>query len=223
MAMTVGEVLERLEALGDERVRARNRRLGAGDEQFGVTLGEIRKVAKSLGRDHDLARELWKTGTLEARLLAILLLEPKRLSAKELDALVRSARFAQLADWLNAYVVKQHPDKEVLRERWLHDDDPWAARAGWDLTAQRVGRSPEGIELAALLDRLEAELAAADPAVQWTMNTTLAGIGIHHAQHRERAVAIGEALGVYRDYPAPKGCTSPFAPLWIGEMVRRQG
>jgi 3-methyladenine DNA glycosylase AlkD len=223
MAMTVGQVLERLEALGDERVRARNRRLGAGDEQFGVKLGEIRKVAKSLGRDHDLALELWKTGNHEARLLAILLLEPKRLSAKELDALVRSARFAQLADWLNAYVVKQHPEEEVLREPWLHDDDPWAARAGWDLTSQRVGRSPEGLDLAALLDRIEAELAAADPAAQWTMNTTLASIGIHHAQHRERAVAIGEALGVYRDYPVPKGCTSPFAPLWIGEMVRRQG
>jgi 3-methyladenine DNA glycosylase AlkD len=222
MGTTVAQVLERLEALGDEKVRARNRRLGAGDEQFGVKLGEIRKVAKSLGADHDLALELWKTGNLDARLLSILLLEPKRLGAKELDALVRSARFAQLADWLNAYVVKQHPEKEVLRERWMHDDDPWAARAGWDLTAQRVGRSPDGLDLTALLDRLEAELAAADPAAQWTMNTTLAGIGIHHAQHRERAVAIGEALGVYRDYPVPKGCTSPFAPLWIAEMVRRK-
>jgi hypothetical protein len=30
-------------------------------------------------------------------------------------------------------------------------------------------------------------------------------------------------LGVYRDYPVSRGCTSPFAPLWINEMVRRQG
>lgn len=36
-------------------------------------------------------------------------------------------------------------------------------------------------------------------------------------------MAIGEALGVYRDYPVSKGCTSPFAPIWINEMVRRQG
>ena len=35
------------------------------------------------------------------------------------------------------------------------------------------------------------------------------------------AVAIGEELGVYRDYPVSKGCTSPYAPIWIGEMVRR--
>ena len=37
-----------------------------------------------------------------------------------------------------------------------------------------------------------------------------------------RALAIGEKLGIYRDYPVSKGCTSPFAPIWINEMVRRQ-
>ncbi|MHC4427074.1 MAG: DNA alkylation repair protein, partial [Planctomycetota bacterium] len=47
-------------------------------------------------------------------------------------------------------------------------------------------------------------------------------IGIHFPDHRERAIAIGETLGVYRDYPVSKGCTSPFAPIWINEMVRRQ-
>jgi 3-methyladenine DNA glycosylase AlkD len=63
----------------------------------------------------------------------------------------------------------------------------------------------------------------AAPEVQWTMNTALAEIGIHHPKHRKRTLAIGEALGVYRDYPVSKGCTSPFAPIWINEMVSRQG
>jgi 3-methyladenine DNA glycosylase AlkD len=221
--MTVTEALARLEALGDEKVRARNRRLGAGDAQFGAKLGDVRKLAKAIGTDHELALALWATANLEARLLAILVLEPQRLSSVELDAMVRSARFGQLADWLNATVVKQYPEKEALRGGWMADGDPWAARAGWDLTAQRIARSPEGLDLGALLDRIEEQLAAADPATQWTMNNALAAIGIHHAEHRARAVAIGEALGVYRDYPVSKGCTSPFAPIWIGEMVRRQG
>lgn len=54
------------------------------------------------------------------------------------------------------------------------------------------------------------------------MNACLAGIGIHVPRHRRRAIAIGAKLGLYRDYPASKGCTSPFAPIWIDEMVRRQ-
>lgn len=220
--MTLKEALARLEALGDEKMRAQNSKRGAGNNQFGVLLGDIRKLAKEIKTDHELALALWETGNLDARLLAILVMKPKNLSADEMDRMVRSANFAQLADWLNSYVVKNHPAKETLRERWMADDDPWAARAGWSLTSERIGKSPKGLDLPALLDRIESEMPDAAPEAQWTMNFCLAGIGIHFPEHRERALAIGERLGIYRDYPVSKGCTSPFAPIWINEMVRRQ-
>jgi 3-methyladenine DNA glycosylase AlkD len=220
--MTLKETLAQLEALGDEKVRAYNIRNGAGKNQFGVKLGDIRKLAAKIRVDHELALALWKTGNLDARLLAILILVPKKLSAEEMDRMVRSADVAQLAEWLLNYVVKKHPEKEVLRQEWMADDDPWAARAGWGLTSERIGRSPEGLALPALLDRIEAEMQDAPAPAQWTMNNCLAGIGIHFPQHRKRAIAIGERLGIYRDYPVSKGCTSPFAPIWIQEMVRRQ-
>jgi hypothetical protein len=51
----------------------------------------------------------------------------------------------------------------------------------------------------------------------------LAEIGIYFPKLRKRAHAIGEKLGLDRDYPCSKGRTSPFAPIWINEMVRRQG
>ena len=137
--------------------------------------------------------------------------------------MVRSVTFAHVADWLNSYVVKQHPDKETLRRDWMATDDRWAARAGWGLTAERVVKSPEGLDLPALLDRIESELETADPVVQWTMNSTLAEIGIHFPKFRKRAITIGQTLGIYRDYPVSKGCTSPFAPVWINAMVSRQG
>jgi 3-methyladenine DNA glycosylase AlkD len=66
-------------------------------------------------------------------------------------------------------------------------------------------------------------MGSAAPAAQWTMNSCLAQIGIHFPTHRKRAIGIGEKLGIYRDFPVSKGCTSPFAPIWIGEMVKRQG
>jgi 3-methyladenine DNA glycosylase AlkD len=221
--MTVKDALKQLKALGNEKVRARNVKSGAGDNQFGVMLGDIRKLAEKIGPDHELALSLWETGNIDAQLLATLLIKPKSLSAEEMDRMVRSISFVQVADWLNAYVVKQHPHKETLRQKWMVTKDRWAARAGWSLTSERVQKNPEGLDLPALLDRIESEMGKADPAVQWTMNGTLAGIGIHFAKYRKRALAIGEALGVYRDYPVSKGCTSPFAPIWITEMVRRQG
>ena len=221
--MTLKAALAQLESLGNEKVRAQNRKNGAGANQFGVRHGDIRKLAAKIKTDDKLAIALWDTGNLDAQLLAILLLTPSNLSRKEMDGMVRSIAFVQVADWLNSYVVKNHPDKESLRQAWMDDDDPWAARAGWSLTSGRVAREPAGLDLPALLDRLEAEMGSADSRVQWTMNSCLAGIGIHFPKHRKRAIAIGEKLGIYSDYPVSKGCTSPFAPIWINEMVRRQG
>ena len=223
MATNLEDALGQLKALGNEKVRAHNEKNGAGDDQFGVRLGDIRTLAGKIKTDHQLAIALWATGNVDARLLAILVVKPKSLSRDELDRMVRSADFVQVADWLNAYVVKNHPDRESLRQSWMRDGDSWAARAGWSLTAGRVAREPAGLDLPALLDRLESEMGRAAPEVQWTMNSCLAGIGIHFPEHRSRAVAIGERLGIYRDYPVSKGCTSPFAPIWIDEMVRRQG
>lgn len=220
--MTLKETLARLKSLGDENVRAHNKKYGAGEEQFGVRHGDIRKLAASIKTDHKLALKLWDTGNVDAQLLAILLMKPKDLSADEVDRLVRSVASAHVADWFSSYVVKNHPDKEALRQQWMKADHPWAARAGWSATSDRIAKSPEGLDLSALLDRLESEMADAAPEVQWTMNFCLAGIGIHFPQHRRRALALGEKLGIYRDYPVSKGCTSPFAPIWINEMVRRQ-
>ena len=222
MAMTLKDTLTQLEALGNEKVRAQNKKNGAGDNQFGVRLGDIRKLAAQLKTNHELAVALWDTENIDARLLAILLVKPKNLSRDEMDRMVRSANFVQVADWLNAYVVKSHPDKESLRQSWMEEDDPWAARAGWNLTSERIAKNPDGLDLPALLDRIESEMGNAAPEVQWTMNFCLAGIGIHIPKHRKRAIAIGESLGIYRDYPVSKGCTSPFAPIWINELVRRQ-
>jgi 3-methyladenine DNA glycosylase AlkD len=221
--MTLNETLKQLKALGNEKTRAHNARWGAGANQFGVKHGDIRALAKKTDSDRALALSLWKTGNVDAQLLAVLLVKPKDLSAEEVDRLVRSISFAHVADWLIAYVVKQHADKETLRQEWMADDDRWAARAGWSLTAERVVKGPEGLDLPGLLDRIESEMGNADPVAQWTMNSALAEIGIHFPKLRKRAIAIGEKLGVYRDYPVSKGCTSPFASIWINFMVSRQG
>ena len=220
--MTLSDTLEHLKALGDDKVRTRNSGNGAGDNQYGVKLSDIRKVAKKLKSNHQLAIELWKTGNIDARFLATLVIEPGALSAAEMNQMVRSVAFVRVADWLNSYVVRNHPDKETLRQAWMTSDHPMAARAGWSLTMERIVRSPQGLNIPALLDRVETEMGGAAPEIQWTMNGALAEIGIHFPEHRKRALAIGEQLGVFRDYPTSKGCTSPFAPIWINEMVRRQ-
>ncbi len=221
--MTVKEILSQLKSLGDDARRKHNAKAGAPDNQFGVKLGDIRVVAKKIKTDHELALKLWDTRNVEAQLLATLVIKSKSLSAGELDKLTRSTTCAQVADWLNAYVVAEHPEKEALREKWMKEKDRWAARAGWNLTASLINKgASEGLDLAGLLDRIEKEMPKAMPEVQWTMNNTLAAIGIHAPKLRKRAVGIGEKIGLYRDWPVSKGCTPPYVPVWVDFMVKRQ-
>jgi 3-methyladenine DNA glycosylase AlkD len=73
-----------------------------------------------------------------------------------------------------------------------------------------------------LLDQIEKEMKPAPAQKQWAMNHCLAEIGIHHPALRKRAIGICERLAVLIDYPASPGCTPPYAPVWITEMVRRR-
>jgi 3-methyladenine DNA glycosylase AlkD len=221
--MTYDETMAQLKALSNEAVLKQNAKRGAGDNQFGVTTGDIRKLASRIKTNPELAEALWKSGNIDAMMLATLLMQPKQLSVKDLDRLVGSVTYEHVADYLSTNVVKLHPEREAQRERWMNSKHDFTARMGWSLTAGRIIKSPEGLDILGLLDRIEAEMVGAPPAKQWTMNYSLAEIGINFPKHRARAIAIGEKLGVLRDYPVSKGCVSPFAPNWITEMVRRKG
>ena len=147
--MIVKEILAELQSLGNEKMMDINTKAGAGKNQFGVKMGDI-------------------------------------------------------------------------RIQWLKSKNKWALRAGWSLMAGKIARDADGLDMDALLKQLQKEMPKAVPEVQWTMNFALAYIGIHHPAYRKQALSIGEELGIYRDYPVSKGCTSPFAPIWINEMVKRQ-
>lgn len=216
---TVAEVMAELAGLEDAQAREVNERHG---DDHGVNLGKLRAVAKRLKTQHELACRLWETDDTAARLLALLICRPKAFSQAELDAMIRETRAPKVHDWLVNYVVKKSPHAEELRVAWFADPDPVVASAGWALTTERVAKKPEGLDLPALLDVIEAEMRDAPDRLQWAMNHCLAQIGIDHAQHRARALDIGERLEVLKDYPTSPGCTSPFAPTWINEIVRRQ-
>lgn len=216
---SVAGLMAELAALEDPRAREVNEKHG---DDHGVNLGKLRAVAKRLKTQQELASQLWETGDTAARLLALLVCRPKAFGRDELDAMLREARTPKVHDWLVNYVVKKNPHAEELRLAWSADPDPVVASAGWALTSDRVVKQPEGLDLARLLDIIEAKMKDAPDRLQWAMNTCLAQIGIGHAEHRDRAVSIGERLEVLKDYPTPPGCTSPYAPSWITEMLRRQ-
>lgn len=215
----VPDLLAELAALEDPKMRAVNEKHG---DDHGVNLGKLRAIAKRVKVQPELARELWATGNTAARLLSLLITRPKAFTADELDTMVREAPVPKVNDWLINYIVKKGPHAEELRLRWFNDADEVVAASAWALTGERIVKKPEGLDLPGLLDLIEAGMKTAPDRLQWAMNNALAQIGIENAGLRPRALEIGERLEVLKDYPTPPNCTSPFAPIWIGEIVRRR-
>lgn len=213
------EVMAELAALEDPKLRAVNEKHG---DDHGVNLTALRAIAKRLKTQQEFAERLWATGDTTARLLALLICRPKAFDHDALDTMLREARWPKVHDWLVNYVVKKSPHAEALRVEWFGDPDPVVASAGWALTSERVVKSPDGLDLVGLLDTIEREMRDAPERLQWAMNHCLAQIGIEHPELRARAIDIGERLEVLKDYPTPPNCTSPFAPIWITELVRRR-
>lgn len=226
--MTLDEAMSELRALGTEKMRQYNAKSGVGENQFGLQMGDLRALAKRIKTDHELGLALWATGNWDAMLLATLVMKPKLLTTDDIDRMVSEmpiapdAMISQLGDWVMTNLVKPHPDKEVLRTRWMESKELGPGRSAWSLTAERVAKSPDGLDIPGLLDVIEKQLGGAPVPVQWTMNFALIEIGTGFPNHRDRAIAIGEKLGAFRDYPTSKGCTSPYAPIAIRELASRR-
>jgi 3-methyladenine DNA glycosylase AlkD len=218
--MTSSQVMKQLEAQGDEKVRQRYVRDGAGDNVFGVLMGKIRALAQKLGTDHALGLELWETGNYEARILACMLLDPNALTEKQARGLLEPLSMPNLVDELVGRVLVKAPVAEALQTRWMKSKEELPRRAGWKLLAGRIAAGPaENVDVEATLARIEKELPAAPYRVKEGMNYCLVWIGLHLPEHKGDAIAVGERLGRWDPRPVPKGCTSSYAPEWIAAAL----
>lgn len=185
-------------------------------------LGDLRKFAKEIKKDHDLALTLWASGSLLPRLLAILIMDKKQLSAADIDSLTldiethKDSDRQQLMDWLLANQLTKDKQKIALMESWA--DSPFALqrRTYWYYQGRLrwTGKTPPD-NTEALLTAIEEQIGEEVPEVQWAMNFTAGWIGVFDERYRQRCVAIGEQTGLYKNQKVAKGCTPNYLPEFI--------
>ena len=216
--MDLQSVMKQLKAWEHPKMRAVNAKHGAGENQFGVNLGKLRGLAGKIKRDHTLALELWKSGNIDAMNLATLIMDPKQLTQPEVEKLAKDLSYYTTTDWFVKNVIKALPFKGELCRKWAASKDEYVGRAGWTLMAGQLEENdPEE-----LLDTIEKRMKAAPFRTQEPMNYCMVKIAVDYPQLRKRAIAIGNKLEVLKDYPVPKGCTSPFAPIWIAYILEHR-
>ncbi|MFY0663937.1 MAG: DNA alkylation repair protein [Natronospirillum sp.] len=192
-------------------------------------LGDIKRCAKEIKIDHELALELWVTGAYFPRLLAVLILDKKRLTQDVIDELAADilqhddVKGSQLADWLMANQLAKDKKLVSLMETWESNPSPILRRLFWYHQARLrwTGRTPPG-NTQHLMDALEKGLADAEPVVQWAMNFCAGQIGVHEPEFRPRCIKLGKTLGLYKDEHVSKNCVPSYLPEFIRIEVSKR-
>lgn len=191
-------------------------------------LGDLRKIANVIKKDHELAMELWSTTHYLARQLAILLMDKKLLSKEIIDRLVsdieqhREEEKLQLIDWLMANQLAKDKRTIALMESWENSTSPLQRRTFWYHQARLrwVGQKPPP-NSEELLSKIETRIENEVYEVQWAMNFTAAQIGIFQENFRKRCINIGEQTGLYKDEMVAKNCTPNYLPKFIAIQVAK--
>ncbi len=185
-------------------------------------MGDLKKLAKTIKKDHDLALELWSTKAFYPRMLAVLILDKKELTQDVINTLDQDMQQhpteekQYLADWFMANQLMKDKKTIALMESWQHSSSPIQRRIFWYYQARLrwTGQVPPP-NTNELFNALENELASEIPEVQWAMNFTAAQIGIFDPDYRSKCIALGKKTGLYADEVAPKGCTPNYLPEFI--------
>ena len=189
-------------------------------------LGDLRKMAGEIKKDHELALELWSTGLFMPRQLAILIMDKKELSQETIDDLDKDMmqheedERLQLIDWLMANQLSKDKNTIALMEAWEDSPSSLQRRTFWYYQARLrwVGQTPPP-NSAYLLSKIEAGIEDEVAAGQWGMNFTAAQIGVYEEQYRARCIALGERTGLYKDEIVAKNCTPSYLPQFIAIQV----
>jgi 3-methyladenine DNA glycosylase AlkD len=112
-------------------------RHGVDPPLFGVKWGDMRKLAKTIRTNHELAIELWDSGEHESRIVALLIADPALATRANLERMARQIDTYVEIDEFAAYVART-PWLDPLAERWTGARREWISACDWTLVSQQA-------------------------------------------------------------------------------------
>jgi 3-methyladenine DNA glycosylase AlkD len=208
-------VLNELRSMESARNRRGMARYGINTARaLGVSIAQLRPIARRLGEDHRLAEELWGSGIHEARILASMLADPLAVSPRDMDRWVRELDSWDLCDQVCANLFERTPHAHRKALLWSRRKQEFVKRAGFSLMA-RIAVSQKGMPDSAFAPMLLAIRREAEDErnyVKKAVNWALRQIGKRNPALREKALA--EAARLRR--------RSSAAARWIGADAERE-
>lgn len=180
----------------------------------GIGLTKLRKLAKSIGRNHELSQQLWTSDVYEARVLALLIDEPKRITREQAEAQVGQLEGGQLEHVFSSCDASlgRVPFVAELAEDWIRSGDPVRRRCGYglvyELSKSKKKSAPSEDWFAGWVALIDETRHDEDVDGKMAMATALMGIGKRTAKLNAAALAVARDMGPL-DWD-PTGSCDPF-------------
>ena len=190
-------ILAELRSMGSERDRAGMARYGINVENaFGVSVLELRRIAKRLGTNHALALALWATGNHEARLLACFVDDPALVSDKQMEAWARDFDSWDICDQATTSLFDLTRHAWAKANEWAGRDEEWVKRAAFTLMAGLAVHDKAATDRAfrKLLSVIERGAFDERNFVKKAVNWALRNIGKRNRALNAAAIASAEKI-----------------------------
>lgn len=221
--MNSGEVLATLEKLGKPQTAAIYRRHGSGDYVFGVLTSEIGKLQKKIKVNHALATELWKTGNAEARVLALQIADPRKLTRSDAERLIQDGPVRFVGAYLSALLARSPIAEETMRA-WMTSPGEFHREMGYAILAVRLRDNPASVSDAdaeKVLATIEKEIHRSPNWARYAMNGALISIGVFKPALRTKAIEAAKRIGKVEVDHGDTNCRTPDAVPYIEKASKR--
>ncbi|MEW6554425.1 MAG: DNA alkylation repair protein [Actinomycetota bacterium] len=199
------------------------RRHGAGDDLFGVSFADLRKLARRIRTDHVLALELWESGNVDARLLAAMIADPGELTPATLDSWIDDVDYYAISDELAELISRSPLALETVR-RFTASPGEYRRACGYAALAAALknGVDIPDDECRGYLRIIEEEIHASPNRARYSMNSAVIAIGVFKpaltADAKAAAARIGKVVVDHGDTV----CRTPDAATYIEKALARR-
>jgi 3-methyladenine DNA glycosylase AlkD len=167
------------------------------EQRLGLSMPAMRRIAKAIGRDHALALALWDTGTPDARIVAGMVADPRRLTSRQMDVWVKGLRSWDVCDQVCGSAFLQSPWAWNKVAAWSGRRDEFVRRAAFALLATLAVHDHDSPDERFVRALVLVEAAAVDDRnfVRKAVNWALRNIGKRNAALNGAAIEAAKRIG----------------------------
>lgn len=196
----------------------KNEQERSGLKSFGIGLTQLRKLAKTVGRDHKLAGQLWKSKIYDAKVIGLLIDDPKLLTKEQAELQVDELEGGMLSHVFASCdaTLAKTPFAFELASEWIESDCDARRSCGYGLLYELSKKNPKGMDdefLLACIDTIHDTILDEEVGVRGSMAGALMGIGKRNKKLNKAAIKVAKAIGPVDVYEDDEKDCEPFDVL----------